>query len=43
MKNKEKTNKYTLYEKEKEVLKGANLSSAEYEKAIIELARRLKV
>lgn len=43
MKNKEKTNKYILYEKEKEVLKGANLSSVEYEKAIIELARRLKV
>ena len=38
-----KTNKYTLYETEKERLKQLNLSFEEYEKALKALAKKLKI
>jgi hypothetical protein len=36
-------NKWLLYESEKKKIQAKNLSSEEYEKAILELANRLKV
>lgn len=37
------SNKYTLYEKEKAELQQRNLSYEEYERALRELARKLKI